>query len=89
MKYITSSPWCDTNYKPEETKKLIDEIEDEVLESLHKDIEDRESLITLVQEFNLCQTKEAKIVKFADILDAFAHARVRLGRTFDKYLEKS
>ncbi|NIM78593.1 MAG: hypothetical protein GTO20_07360 [Candidatus Aminicenantes bacterium] len=34
MKYITSSPWCNPNYKPEETKKLIDEIETADLISL-------------------------------------------------------
>jgi len=68
---------------------LIDDLEDKVARFLLEDLEGGKDLTALVREFAVCQTKEAKIVKFADILDAFAHAKVHLGKTFDKYLSVS
>jgi 5'-deoxynucleotidase YfbR-like HD superfamily hydrolase len=64
----------------------VDELEEEVMQFLLEGVQGREELLELVREFNDCRTKEAKIVKFADILDAFAHARVRIWKTFDRYL---
>jgi 5'-deoxynucleotidase YfbR-like HD superfamily hydrolase len=68
---------------------LIDDLEHEVLAYLLQDLQGGEELTELLREFDLCQTKEAKIVKFADVVDAFAHAKVRLKRTFDRYLDLS
>jgi len=41
----------------------------------------------LILEYEQCDSKEAIIVKFADILDAFIHSKVIMNRVFDKFLE--
>ena len=68
---------------------LVDDLEHEVLAYLLQDLQGGDELTELLREFDVCQTKEAKIVSFADIVDAFAHAKVRLKRTFDHYLDLS
>lgn len=68
---------------------LVDDLEHEVVDYLFQDLQGGDELTQMLLEFDTCQTKEAKIVKFADIVDAFAHAKERLNRTFDRYLDIS
>lgn len=67
---------------------LVEKMEHALLNALLKDTVGGEKLQELVVEFDRCASKEARIVKFADALDAFAHARVRLRKTFPGYLER-
>jgi putative hydrolase of HD superfamily len=70
-------------------ESLVEDLENEVFAFLLDGVQGSDEFLALVREFNECKSKEAKIVKFADILDAFAHARIRLHRSFDRYLSIS
>jgi len=66
-----------------------DEIEHEVLRRLLEDVHESKDAVKLVEELDEGKTREAKIVKFADIVDAFAHAKTVMRRTFDQYILRS
>jgi 5'-deoxynucleotidase YfbR-like HD superfamily hydrolase len=43
----------------------------------------------LILQYDQCDSTEAMIVKFADILDAFIHAKIIMNREFERYLESA
>jgi len=67
----------------------VDKIEHGLLSSLVSNVADigGSCIMKLVEEYDEGDSKRARIVKFADVLDAFAHAKVRLNKTFPSYLE--
>ncbi|MDQ1328659.1 MAG: hypothetical protein QG641_1944 [Candidatus Poribacteria bacterium] len=71
------------------SENLLEEIEHEVLEILLEGIYEKEKgeLAKLLVEFDKCESKESKIVRFADAVDAFAFAKVHLGKIFEKNLD--
>jgi putative hydrolase of HD superfamily len=77
--------WITKNFTSE---NLVEKMEHDLLNSLVNDVVGGKEIKKLVEEFDECNSKEAKIVKFADALDAFAHAKVRLKKTFTNYLKK-
>ena len=68
-------------------ESMLDEIELEVFSTLLDGVHDQPALVAALHEFNECKTPEAKIVKFADVLDAHAHGRTRLNRIFERALQ--
>ena len=84
---------CITGDLPTGLKRLLPEISDAVeeraLDFLLSDIHGRDDLLTLIREYNACRTAESRIVKFADIVDAFVHLKTRLQREFPVFLEVS
>lgn len=72
-----------------EQRDLFDELEKKALNVILADVPGKDDISVLLAEYGDCRTPEAKVVKFADIFDAFAQARVVLRRTFPVYLEKS
>lgn len=72
--------------KKVEQNNIIAEIEKESFSSLVNNLVDSSELEEIFAEYELGTSKEAKIVKFADTLDAFAHGHLRLHKIFTQYL---
>ena len=74
--------------KPDQ-KRLLDQLEQEAFADLVGDISTPNELTELFQEYSDLKTKESKIVKFADVLEAFAHGHDRIGKIYPAYLNHS
>ncbi|KAA3662231.1 MAG: HD domain-containing protein [Calditrichaeota bacterium] len=73
--YVSSRP---------EYATLIEDLEHGFLKKLVGD-----DLTKIVEEYDSMSTPEARIVKFADVLDAFGFAEERMKRRFETYLDNS
>jgi len=82
---------CITGDLPSGLKRLASEaastIESRAFDFLFDGLASKPALIQLVAEYESGQSAAAKIVKFADIVDAFVHLKMRLGKEFPIYLE--
>ncbi|OGZ56088.1 MAG: hypothetical protein A3F85_01920 [Candidatus Ryanbacteria bacterium RIFCSPLOWO2_12_FULL_44_26] len=76
--------WIGCNFP---TQSVVEKMEHEFLAKLLKDLLGNCEVLRLSEEYEQGSTREAKIVKFGDVLDAFGHAKLRLRRTFPQYLE--
>ena len=69
--------------------RAVEKMEHELLALLVEDVGVKVEFQRLIEEFDENNTKESKVVKFADVFDAFGHAKERLNKTFPEYLESS
>ena len=67
---------------------VLTNVERKLLEALVEDVSGSKEFLSLAREYDKGKTEEAIVVKFADILEAFAHAKDRLGKTFPGYMER-
>jgi putative hydrolase of HD superfamily len=77
--------WITKNFPSE---NIIEKIEHDTLGSLVNEVTGGNEIYDLLLEYDKCDSKEAKIVKFGDVVDAFAYAKDRMKKTFPDYLKK-
>jgi len=82
---------CITGDLPSGLKRFapeaVDMLEPRVSEFLLEGLLGKDDLTEVLNEYEARTTAAAKIVKFADIVDAWAHLQLRLKREFPSYLE--
>ena len=78
--------WIDRNLQP---PGIVEKMEHGLFALLVGDVGCNEELARLVAEYDANDTPEAKVVKFADVLEPFAEAKERLKTTFPAYLARS
>ncbi len=72
-----------------ESPGIVERMEHGLFGLLVSDVDTKGHLAELIAEYDASNTLEAKVVKFADVLEPFAEAKDRLGTTFPDYLTRS
>jgi 5'-deoxynucleotidase YfbR-like HD superfamily hydrolase len=84
---------CVTGDLPTGFKRLVPEaaarVESQAFAFLFDGLSAKSALLAIVDEYERGRSAAAKIVKFADIVDAYVHLKMRLGKEFGIYLERA
>ena len=84
---------CVTGDLPAGLKRIAPDVasalEPRAAELLLTGLGSKDHLLEVLNEYEAGSSAAAKIVKFADIIDAWAHLQLRLNREFPVYLEHS